>query len=56
MNRIEFTENEGYIACKDYISVGGVRIPTEGLEPSYFSYGLMDEEKTGGLVSAQIFF
>ena len=52
----EYTDDEGYIACKEYISVGGVRIPARGLRPAQFFYGLMDEEVTDGLVSVQIDF
>lgn len=53
---LEYTDDEGYIACKEYISVGGVRIPARGLKPAQFFYGLMDEEATDGLVSVQIDF
>lgn len=53
---IEFTDDEGFIACKDYISLGGVRIPADGINPFQFFYGLMDEDDTDGLVSAQLDF
>ena len=56
MEGLEFTEDEGYVVCKDYISVGGVRIPAKGLKPSQFFYGLMDLDATDGMVSMQIDF
>ncbi|MBQ6857422.1 MAG: hypothetical protein IJO13_10005 [Lachnospiraceae bacterium] len=56
LNGLTFNEDEGYIACKDYISAGGVRIPTQGLKPAQFFYGLMDIEATDGLESLQIDF
>ena len=56
LNGIQYTDDEGYVVCRDYISVGGVRIPAKGLNPSQFFYGLMDVEATDGLVSVQIDF
>ena len=56
LNGLEFTGDEGYIVSKDYISVGGVRIPAKGLRPCQFFYGLMDEENAGGMISLQIDF
>lgn len=56
MDGLEFTEDKGYVVCKDYISVGGVRIPAKGLKPSQFFYGLMDLDATDGMVSMQIDF
>ena len=43
-------------AGSDYITVGGVRIPSAGMKPVQFFYGLMDLDATDGLASVQIDF
>ena len=56
LNGIKFTDYKGYKACKEYIEAGGVRIPSYGMKPVQFFYGLMDDAETDGMVSAQIDF
>ena len=53
---IEFTDDKGCKAGSDYITVGGVRIPSAGMKPVQFFYGLMDLDATDGLASVQIDF
>ena len=53
---IEFTDDKSNRISKDYIQVGGARIPAAGLNPAQFFYGTMDLEATDGMASVQIDF
>jgi hypothetical protein len=56
LNGLRFTDSLDHVIRKDYITIGGVQIPAEGMHPRRFDYATLETSATGNTEYTQVVF